>query len=62
MEKLLLLVLSVFFYLCDIFLLTLQSKHYLFLLMDKDTDNWWLYIGHTYWPKNNDNNNNIFYF
>ena len=20
------------------------------------------YIGHNYWPKNNDNNNNIFYF
>ena len=37
-----------FFYLCDIFLLTLQSKHYLFLLMDKDTDNWWLYNYRTY--------------
>lgn len=21
-----------------------------------------LYMGHNYWPKNNDNNNNIFYF
>lgn len=21
-----------------------------------------LYIGHHYWPKNNDNNNNIFHF